>query len=69
MSDDTNVYDVFYGSDEHDAVWQCSVDSLNRARQRMDEIAKKKPGAYFIYYLPERTVIARIDTARKDQLA
>jgi hypothetical protein len=56
------TYDVFSGSDDSDAVWICSVETMWGAKL---QIEKQKPGKYFVYSIAEQTIVTRIDTTDK----
>ena len=57
-----STFDIFLGSGEHDALWLECVEGLDAATKRMNEIATKKPGMYFVLNLRDRLVVATIDT-------
>ena len=57
-----STFDIFKGSGEKDAVWLECVEGLDAATKRMNEIAIKKPGMYFVLRLQDRLVVAKIDT-------
>lgn len=43
------MFDIFKGTGEKDAAWQAAASSLWEARQRMNELAAKSPGQYFVF--------------------
>jgi len=59
-------FDIFSGSDESDALWLECVEGLDAATQRMDEIASRRPGMYFVLNLRDRFVVAKVDTRSLD---
>lgn len=59
------IYDVFSGSNDHDAIWQCSAEGLQNAQHEMNRLAATCPGQYFIFYTGDQTVVARIDTSAR----
>jgi hypothetical protein len=56
------AYDIFSGFTNKDAVWIEAVASLSKARRRMEEIARKSPGRYFLFSQETHSVVERIDT-------
>ncbi len=58
-------FDIFAGVPDRDAMWICAVRGLANAKERMDQIAVERPGRYFIFYPPERTILAQIETFAK----
>jgi hypothetical protein len=46
---------------EKDAVWLETVEGLEAAQRRMEEIATRKPGVYFIFSSGDRSVVAKIE--------
>jgi hypothetical protein len=56
------VYDIFRGASTKDAMWVEAVSGLSSARRRMEEIAKKSPGQYFVFDHESHAIIARTDT-------
>ena len=55
------IFDIFSGVPDKNAKWCESVDGLSSARSRMEEIAKNHPGAYFLFYRRDRSILARIE--------
>jgi hypothetical protein len=62
MSPTAPTYDIFSGTDDRDAIWQCSVEGLWNAITEMEKRAAEKPGKYFVYFTTNQTVVARIET-------
>jgi hypothetical protein len=56
---------IFSGSAEN-AVLMEEVDGLGRARRRIDEIASKTPGRYFVFHPPTQEIVATTDTSISD---
>lgn len=57
------VFDIFFGVPDKNAKWCESVEGLSNARSRMEEIAKHRPGAYFLFYRRDHSILARIQFA------
>jgi CheY-like chemotaxis protein len=55
-------FDIFSGAPDRDAVWVCAVRGLANARERMEDIASETPGRYFIFYAPDRSILAQTET-------
>jgi hypothetical protein len=60
------TYDIFSGASDGEALWQCSVEGLRNAEIRMEQLAAKKPGRYFVYSTRDQAVVASIDTTSTD---
>lgn len=58
-------FDVFFGAPDRDAVWVCTVQGLANAKERMDQLATKEPGRYFVFYAPDRSILAQTETFAK----
>ena len=59
-------YEIFSGEyAEKDATWIESVEGLGQAADRMRELAKEKPGPYFIFHMVSHQVLGVIDTTPK----
>lgn len=56
------VFDIFSGSIDRDTKWVCSVGGLASAVARMNVLADKNPGKYFVFFALEHSVLAIIDT-------
>lgn len=61
-------FDIFAGAPDRDALWMCTVRGLANAKERMDKIAAERPGRYFIFYTPERKVLAHVETFARPAL-
>ena len=56
-------YDIFSGSPEKEPLWLESVSGLAPASQRMNELARTTPGAYFVFCVHTKEVLEAIDTS------
>ena len=56
-------FDIFSGSIDKDALWLETTEGLANAKQRMNELAAKSPGKYFVFCDFSHTVVALTDTA------
>jgi len=62
------IFDIFRGTPfNKDAVWVEAIEGLAAARNRMEEIAGKIPGSYFVFSVHSHNVLARIDTGEHAQ--
>ena len=59
---------IFSGSAEN-AVLVEEVEGLGTARKRMDEVAAKTPGRYFVFHPPTQEIVATTDTSISDSAA
>jgi len=57
-------FDIFSGTTEKDAIWIEAVSGLANARKRMEELAAKSPGRYFVFSVSSHTVLAQTDTSK-----
>ena len=55
------MFDIFRGINEKDATWLEAASSLSEARLRMNELAAKTPGQYFVFSQESSSVVARTD--------
>jgi hypothetical protein len=67
MSEPT--FDIFAGTSDKDARWLESVEGLSNARERLEQIAAVRPGAYFLYSPLSRSVLAKSDTRKQPHSA
>lgn len=69
MNSEHVPYDIFKGHSNHrDARWILTVEGLYSARERMERIAAKQPGSYFLFCASTCSVVAEtnsVDTAKK----
>ena len=63
MSLETDVFDLFSGKPDRDALWLEAVEGLEIARRRIAELARLKPGPYFIFHSSDHAIMGTIDTA------
>jgi hypothetical protein len=59
-------FDIFSGSVDKDAIWIEAVEGLANAKDRMDELAAKLPGKYFVFCCFSHTVMAVTDTRKEE---
>jgi len=55
-------FDIFSGSPTEDVLWIEAVPGLESARQRMQEVASRVPGKYFLFSASSQTILAQVDT-------
>lgn len=63
------TFDIFKGSTAKDAMWVEAVQGFSSARERMENLARSKPGEYFVYAATSRAILARIDTRENSKTA
>jgi hypothetical protein len=63
------VFDIFSGFPKDNPRWLEAIIGLSNARERMEQIAAKKPGQYFISSIGTRSPVAQIETFRQFQPA
>lgn len=57
------TYDIFTGAmGAGDERWIEAVSGLENARKRLEEIAGRKPGLYFLFHARTHSVVASVDT-------
>jgi hypothetical protein len=56
----SEMFDIFSGVDDRDAVWIESAVGIDDAEKRMQEIAAEKPGDYFVFHVPSHSVLSRV---------
>lgn len=56
------VYDIFSGTGYKDARWLETVEGLGAAEQRMKQLAQQLPGAYFLFSVDSKAILAKVDT-------
>jgi hypothetical protein len=57
------TFDIFRGAlGSADVLWIEAVEGLGAAKQRMDELAREKPGPYFVFSSCRQAVLAAINT-------
>jgi hypothetical protein len=58
---DNPSYDIFWVDEDQEAVWQCAAEGIWNAKKKMEELAAKKPGKYYVFSSSESRVVARFD--------
>jgi hypothetical protein len=61
------TFDIFSGGPDKDPLWLETVIGLSNARERMQQIAAREPGQYFLFSAQTQTVLARIETITSSQ--
>jgi len=61
-------FDIFSGNPDKDAVWVESIKGLADAVDRMQQIATKTPGLYFLFCPGTHTIVAHACTLTRTQL-
>jgi len=56
-----DVFDIFSGTQKN-AAWIETVEGLSTARERLQQIAREKPGQYFIFSALTRISVCEIET-------
>jgi len=59
------TFDIFSGGPDKDSVWLEAVAGLSNARERMDQLAEKSPGQYFVFSIGSQSIIAKTETFKK----
>ena len=59
------TFDIFSGTPNLDDEWIEAVEGLSNARERMQEIAARNPGKYFLFCLESQSILAQIQTFKK----
>ena len=54
---DTDMFDLFAGPPDRDAAWLESVVGLEKAKNRVNELAAENPGEYFVFHSRSHTVL------------
>jgi hypothetical protein len=63
---DVPTFDVFSGSLQKGAIWIKSADGFDSAVTLMNEFARKRPGAYFVFDVYHHKILASVDSSRKE---
>jgi hypothetical protein len=63
------TFDIFAGGPEKDPVWVEAVQGLSDALERMEQIAQKTPGQYFVFSIGSHAILARTETFKKPELS
>jgi hypothetical protein len=56
---------IFRDLVENGVVWVESAQGLERAKQRMEQIATEQPGKYFVFDLQTAAILAKMEAARE----
>lgn len=67
--DSVPTFHIFSGNNDRDALWVCAVEGLANAKERMDQLAAEKPGAYFVFYTTTHEILSRTDTSKPVSVA
>jgi len=59
-----STFGIFKGLHDRNAKWVDDVDGQARAEHRMNEIAARDPGPYFVFSAYTHTVVAVTDTSK-----
>jgi hypothetical protein len=59
-----DVFDIFSGDTDRDALWIEAAPGIEQARQRMGEIAAATPGSYFLFHTATRQIVERVSSAQ-----
>ncbi|MGH9574734.1 MAG: hypothetical protein ACRD40_14550 [Candidatus Acidiferrales bacterium] len=65
MKSTLSKFDIFAGEIQKNAIWFEAVNGLEEAKIRMEQIAARTPGKYFVYCSTTRSVVATLDTHPK----
>jgi len=55
-------FDIYCGAPDKNASWYEAVAGLANARARMEQIARIRPGKYFVFSRRDRSILAQIET-------
>jgi hypothetical protein len=55
-------FDIFSGVPSGNPMWLETVVGLSNARERMEQIAAKKPGQYFVFSIGTHSPVTQIET-------
>jgi len=67
MSEPT--FDIFSGHNIRDGAWLEVVPGLPAAKERLNILATRNPGPYFVFCRRERQVLASVDTSKPSHAA
>ena len=54
-------YDIFYVAADREPVWFETVEGLSNARERMERIAKVRPGSYFVFSRTDQSIVGQTE--------
>jgi hypothetical protein len=55
-------FDIFCGTPDKEAKWYETIDGLANARERMEQIARVRPGKYFVFSRRDHSILAQVET-------
>jgi DNA-binding NarL/FixJ family response regulator len=58
------VFDIFRGAANKEAVWEETVRGLSSARERMETIARLRPGQYFVFSPTDHSILAKTTSSK-----
>jgi hypothetical protein len=61
------TFDIFSGAPKDNPMWLETISGLSNARERMEQIAAKRPGQYFIFSIGTHSPVVQIETFAKPQ--
>jgi hypothetical protein len=62
-----SCYDILRGTWDEIDTWLETVVGVNEAKMRMKQIAREKPGKYFVFCVVDQSIIASVDTGAKSR--
>jgi hypothetical protein len=62
---EAETFDLFSGAPDGRPAWLEAIKGLEPAKARIQEIATKSPGEYFIFHAHSREIVLRLDTGPK----
>ena len=65
MKSTLSKFDIFAGEIQKNAIWLEAVAGLEEAKIRMEQVAARSPGKYFVYCSTTRSVVATLETHPK----
>jgi hypothetical protein len=54
----TSEFDIFECSPDGDLLWRDSADSVERAKRKVLELAKKSKNDFQVLHIPSKTIVA-----------
>jgi hypothetical protein len=55
---DIKMFEVFSGTGQREAVWQCAVEAEEEAIATMKRLAHERPGPYFVFHVDYGEIVA-----------
>lgn len=65
MKSTLSKFDIFAGEIQKNAIWLEAVAGLEEAKIKMEQVAARSPGKYFVYCSTTRSVVATLETHPK----